>query len=158
MQYDESPGDYQTVGDYRATIAKNHQRLSRIRKIKIRFSKLTEKFSKTGAEIFRKPAGNRAENEELPERGGPFSALPAHLEAAERRGRRARMASRTRTDGAGRAIIGGAVYLPSRGIKRAHGACGGSRGYAAPRASRSRAHCVGHAGGCAPSRGGGRRV
>lgn len=154
MHYDESPSDYQTVSDYRATIAKNHQRLSRIRKIKIRFSKLAEKFSKTGAKIFRKSAGNRAENEGLPERGGPFSALPAHLEAAERRGRRARMTSRTRTDGAGRAIIGGAVYLPYRGIKRAHGACRRSQRYAASRACGSAADRAGHAGGCAPSRGG----
>ena len=91
MQYDESLGDYQTVSDYRATIAKNYQRLLRTEKIKIRFLKLAEKIFKTGSEIFRKSAGNRAENEGLPERGGPFSALPGHLETAERHGRRAYM-------------------------------------------------------------------
>lgn len=67
------------------------ERLSRTEKIKIRFLKLAEKIFKTGSEIFRKSAGNRAENEGLPERGGPFSALPGHLETAERHGRRAYM-------------------------------------------------------------------
>lgn len=38
--------------------------------------------------------------------------------------------AQTAQDGRG---AGGAVYLPSRGIKRAHGACGGSQGYAASR-------------------------
>nr|DAG05626.1 MAG TPA: hypothetical protein [Siphoviridae sp. ct3R43] len=59
-----------------------------------------------------------------------------------------------RTDGAGRAEIGGAVYLPYRGIKRAHGACRRSQRYAASRACGSAADRAGHAGGCAPSRGG----
>lgn len=44
--------------------------------------------------------------------------------------------------------------LPYRGIKRAHGACRRSQRYAASRACGSAADRAGHAGGCAPSRGG----
>ena len=150
--------DYQTFSDYRATIAKNHQRLSRIRKIKNPVFETRRKVFKNRAEIFRKSAGNWAGFERHPGGRQPLSRrqdVPDGGAAARiSRWRDCVGRSRARTDGAGRAEIGGAVYLPYRGIKHAHGACRRSHRYAASRACGSAADRAGHAGGCAPSRGG----